>query len=225
MQKNKKQNKKKSKCIFANTDGRFDDFGCNRGIFNDQYWRFVIPAPTNRPTMEPTCLPVTRLIYFEPFNNFTLWTASTIQNINITNIPESVVCIREGNTPLSCVRMTTSGIPAETAQTYLIRSSPNNYQSYELELDVVTFSGSSNLDDFCSISYSFNNNNWIQLGSVRRLGTHLRFLNERYTFSNNQTSENNLFIKLEAVRIGRSIPGSDIQCFFDNVFLYGSNEC
>ena len=68
----------------------------------------------------------------------------------------------------------------------------------------------SNNPFYCDFSYSFDNNNWISLYDTYP-----------YIFANDNVSQNNVFIKLEAIGADNSR-----NCIFDDVYLYGiTYEC
>ena len=176
--------------------------------------------PTNKPTTDPTCVVSKQLIFYDTFRYARLskWRKSSLNPKRIYHETNTRCLESEDNLrDLNCVIITADD-DGEAA--YITRSTLNNYKSYKLELDVIPWALEAKDNEYCKISYKFDNNNWIELGRIEPdIDNNKQWQphpDQIYRFTNSDTSSNKLYIKLET--IGDSITDC---CIYDNVHLYG----
>ena len=114
----------------------------------------------------------------------------------------------------TCVRI--RGYPNEDC--YIKRSIGHTYSRYTLKFDITVYK----MEDvnYCRISYSFDDNTYIELVSYQGGGLAddgaVQYLDQVFSFDSNVG--NQVYIKLETD--GDSDGGND-SCYYDNVCLYG----
>ena len=154
-------------------------------------------------------------IFFDSFENLNLWTKSSSAAADLCTCGKCIPSPESGK--YDCVIV--NGKHDE--ERYITRSVSNIYSSYTIQLDVITWALDVGENEYCKISYSFDNNNWIQLGLYRGIdnGFWTPYKEQQFKFTNTDSNKNTLYIKLEAVGYHPVDPYD--HCIYDNVYLYG----
>ena len=187
--------------IKLETDG--DSSGGGDSCFYDNVYLYGDGSNGNPSPPTPT------LIFFDGMGDTNNWIESSSNHIQLYY---DGLCIPNSGT-YDCVKIT--GYLNEDC--FLKRSVTNNYASYTLELDIIPWGMHPNQNEYCIVSYSFDDINWTVLAQTEGSnGAWEPFQDQEFTFNGVGTATS-LYIKLEAV-------GQDQtdQCVFDNVYLYGT---